>query len=545
MAILASPVKIPLRRAWQWKWRLLAVLIVVGVTGLVLYLNARRANPGLAPAVAVGAPAIVAQASVEPGRQSQLNFQSAGIVQAIDVKVGAKVTAGQVLATLDTTDLELKLKDAQANLAIQKALAAQVTENATASDVTAARAALDSAIVKQTEVDGGAAPADLKAAQEAVTSAQASLANAQAQYNKVVQGPIASDVAAAEASLKAADAQVASAQQSLNDLKAKPKPQDVISAELAVQQAKNQLYSAQTSRDGTCGATGSGSSACKSADASVNAAQTAVQSAQASLVNAQQPATSDQIIAAQKALDSAKAQVISSQAALDKLKAGPNAADRQAAKSQVDEAQSTLRTDQAKLAQLQAGAAPSDRAAAQNAVDQARANLAKLTNGASPAALDLNQARIQQAEIQVQEAQQAVKDGQLVSPIDGVVTGINIQVGEPAVPDTSGTGGSSSTSSAITVADLSTLHFETSDLDEVSAAQISVGQPVTVTVPALDKQAFAGTVTDIALQPSITASGDVTYVAKIALNQIPAGLKWGQSGRVEFVTEKKSAIAGH
>ncbi|HUX88310.1 MAG TPA: efflux RND transporter periplasmic adaptor subunit, partial [Chloroflexota bacterium] len=157
---------------------------------------------------------------------------------------------------------------------------------------------------------------------------------------------------------------------------------------------------------------------------------------------------------------------------------------------------------------------------------------------------DLNQARIQQAEIQVQEAEQALKDTALVSPIDGVVTGINIHLGEPAVPDTSSAGGSASTSSAITVADLSTLHFETSDLDEVSAAQISVGQPVTVTVPALDKQSFAGTVTAIALQPSITTSGDVNYVAKIALKQIPEGLKWGQSGRVEFVTQKKPAIAG-
>jgi HlyD family secretion protein len=539
VALVGSPVKLPLRQAWQWKWRIIAVLVVIGLTALVLILNTRRANPPLAPAAPSTEPSIVAQAQAVPARESQLNFQETGIVKEIKVKVGDQVTAGEVLATLDTRDLELKLKDAQANLAIQKAMAAQATENASEADITAARTALASALAKQQEVEAGSAPADLKAAEEAVTSAQASLESAQAEYNKVIQGPTPSDIAAAEASVKSAEAQVANAQQSLDDLKAKPKPQDIITAELALEQAKDQLYSVQTSRDGTCGAVGSGSTACKSADASVAAQETAVQSAQASLVTAQQPATPDQLASAQKALENAKAQLSSSQAALAKLKAGPTNADRQAAKSALDQAQSTLRTNQAKLAQLQAGSTPSDKAAAQNAVDQARANLAKLTNGASPATLDLNQARIQQAEIQVQEAQQAIEDAKLVSPIDGVVTAINVHLGEPAMPETSGTSSSSTAPNAIIVADLSSLHFETSDLDEVSAAKVSVGQPVTVTIPALNKQSFAGTVTEIALQPSITTSGDVNYVAKIALDRIPSGLKWGQTGRVEFVPEKK------
>ena len=177
-----------------------------------------------------------------------------------------------------------------------------------------------------------------------------------------------------------------------------------------------------------------------------------------------------------------------------------------------------------------------DRAAAQSAVDQARASLAKLTNGATPATLDLNQARIHQADVQVSEAEQALKDAELIAPADGVVTDLNITLGEPS---TTGTTSSSGTpASAITVADLSSLHFETSDLDEVGAAKVYLGEPVKVTVAVLNKQTFDGTVTDVALQPTITSSGDVNYTAEISLKDLPPGLRWGRTAQVEFLPKK-------
>ncbi len=537
MAVATAPRRV-VSRAWRWKWRIVAVVVVVGLTGLALTLNRARSQPTV-PAVAtpVVRP-ITAQASLVPVRQTSLTFQSAGIVKEVRVKAGDKVKAGDVLATLDTTDLDLKLQEAQANLAIQKATAAQVTEKASDADIAAARMALDSAIAKQKEVEAGASPADLKAAQEAVVSAKASLDNAQAQYNKVLQGPSQSDVAAAEANVKTAESQVATAQQNLNDLKAKPKPEDVATAQLALDQAKNQLWSAQTSRDGTCGAAGSDSVACKSANATVAAQETAVQSAQAALEIAKKPATADQIAAAEKALQSAQAGLSSAQAALARVKAGPTAADREAAKAQVDQAASSLRTAQAKLAQLQAGPTAADKAAAQSAVDQARASLEKLTNGVSPATLDLNQARIHQAEIQVAAAEQALKEAELIAPFDGVVTSVNVTPGQPSVASAGSTAGASASASAITVADLSSLHFETSDLDEVSAAKVAVGDPVKVTIPALDKQTFDGSVTEVSLEPTVTASGNVNYTVKITLKESPPGLRWGQTARVEFLPKK-------
>lgn len=229
---------------------------------------------------------------------------------------------------------------------------------------------------------------------------------------------------------------------------------------------------------------------------------------------------------------------IATQAALAKVEAGPTAADREAAKAQVDQAAATLRTDQAKLAQLPAGATPSDQAAAQSAVDQARAKLEKLTNGVTPATLNLNDARIHEAQVQVAMAEQALKNAEIIAPFDGTVTAVNVTPGQLSTTGTSTDSSSSGSVAAVTVADLSSLHFETSDLDKVSAAKVYVGQPVSVTVPALDKKTFDGMVTAVALRPTITSSGNVNYTVKIGLKETPPGLRWGQTARVEFVPKK-------
>jgi multidrug resistance efflux pump len=107
-----------------------------------------------------------------------------------------------------------------------------------------------------------------------------------------------------------------------------------------------------------------------------------------------------------------------------------------------------------------------------------------------------------------------------------VVTSVGLKAGDVTAP----------TATAITVANLSALVVETSDLDEIGAAKVHVGQSAKVTIAALDKQTVDGTVTEIAPQPSISTSGDVTYVARIALTSVPADLRWGQSARVEFGT---------
>ena len=62
--------------------------------------------------------AVSASAFIVPVKQAELSFANVGRVKAVDVKIGDQVKAGQVLVELDTTLLEAKVKEAEANLAV-------------------------------------------------------------------------------------------------------------------------------------------------------------------------------------------------------------------------------------------------------------------------------------------------------------------------------------------------------------------------------------------------------------------------------------------
>jgi RND family efflux transporter MFP subunit len=61
---------------------------------------------------------VAASAEIVPLRTAGLAYPAVGRVKTVDVKVGDTVTAGQTLVTLDTTLLEARLREAEANLSI-------------------------------------------------------------------------------------------------------------------------------------------------------------------------------------------------------------------------------------------------------------------------------------------------------------------------------------------------------------------------------------------------------------------------------------------
>jgi len=61
---------------------------------------------------------VSAKAAIVPIQKADLSFPSVGRVKAVNVKVGDQVTAGTVLVELDTTLLEAKVREAEANLTV-------------------------------------------------------------------------------------------------------------------------------------------------------------------------------------------------------------------------------------------------------------------------------------------------------------------------------------------------------------------------------------------------------------------------------------------
>jgi len=206
-----------------------------------------------------------------------LNFTSGTTVKTVNVVIGQRVNANDILGAADTSDLVLTLQQQQANVASAQAKYDQVAAGSTQKDIEVAQAAVDAAKAKyqatatilpkdiqtaQANLDAAKAkyqaaatinPKDIEVAranldaakakyQAAATInpkdievARANLDQAIASYNAIVLGTTTpQDIANAEAAVR-------SAQAKLDALRAGPLKADVISAQSKVQQAQQNV----------------------------------------------------------------------------------------------------------------------------------------------------------------------------------------------------------------------------------------------------------------------------------------------------------------
>ncbi|MCC6455309.1 MAG: HlyD family efflux transporter periplasmic adaptor subunit [Caldilineaceae bacterium] len=271
--------------------------------------------------------------------------------------------------------------------------------------------------------------------------------------------------------------------------------------------------------------------------------------------------------AASASVAQAQAALLRVQAQLDELHAGPRA-------QEIAVAQALLEVAQAHLAQLSEEARPGDLAAAQAELDAAQARFDALYSEPDDVAVTAAWASVQQAqaaldrllhpatasevaaaEAQVQSAQAEVdllKAGardeeiaaaeaavaeaqatlthaeadlamsQLLAPFAGTVTAIEVNSGEMVQVG----------QVVLTIADLSHMQVETTDLSERDVVRVAAGQPVVVFVKALNRET-PGRVARVSPQATVIG-GDVVYTVVIDLDEQPPDLRWGMSVEVEI-----------
>jgi multidrug efflux pump subunit AcrA (membrane-fusion protein) len=141
-------------RRYRWPIVGAVVIVIAGAVGLTLWLTSGSSTPtGLTvTTVTVRATTGTIQQTVpssgtlEPATQAELNFAVPGTVTGVDVKAGQTVTAGQVLATVDTTALTQDVDAAQAQLtAAQDRLASDESSGASTSAIDSDEASVTSA----------------------------------------------------------------------------------------------------------------------------------------------------------------------------------------------------------------------------------------------------------------------------------------------------------------------------------------------------------------------------------------------------------------
>lgn len=220
-----------------------------------------------------------AAGSIAAHTSDTLSFQTSGQVKQILVQVGDQVKAGQKLAQLDTTDLELALADAQLGLDTARIKLEQARAGPDPADVASARASLASAEsayktalakYKLRDDQRAVARAQLDRAAAALERAQfayewvmhdwlrtprseeprkEALDNAQEAYDDALHAYNSALTDINDTALRSAEAQVASARSQLDDLEKTPTPESLAIAEAQVKQAELDLRQAQLNLD--------------------------------------------------------------------------------------------------------------------------------------------------------------------------------------------------------------------------------------------------------------------------------------------------------
>ena len=124
-----KPLPIPARAGWLTgtrAWLIGLALVAVLLAGLIAR-DTVFAQPAATPIRTAAADVGTVQSVVsgtgtlEPTGRLNVNFKTAGTLTEVDVKVGDKVTTGQVLARIDPGTQQASLAQAQASLASAQA----------------------------------------------------------------------------------------------------------------------------------------------------------------------------------------------------------------------------------------------------------------------------------------------------------------------------------------------------------------------------------------------------------------------------------------
>jgi multidrug resistance efflux pump len=162
----------------------------------------------------------------------------------------------------------------------------------------------------------------------------------------------------------------------------------------------------------------------------------------------------------------------------------------------------------------------------------AQANLAKGLNdyatwkdGPDPDEVKLAQVRLENAQAALAAAEAKLQDLELRAPFAGTISDVNVRKGEWVTPG----------QPILLIADLTGLHVETTDLNEIDAARVKVGNPVSLTFDALPGVEVKGIIESVS--PKSSEGSGVNYTVVIKMDDLPALLRWGMTAFADIRVE--------
>ena len=215
-----------------------------------------------------------------------------------------------------------------------------------------------------------------------------------------------------------------------------------------------------------------------------------------------------------------------SQTKYNNLLAPPDPVDVKVAESELATAQALLNEAERELERVLNGPEAGEVALLEAQIEKGYHDFETYSAGPDPDDVALAEARISNAEAQLAAANATIVDLELVAPFDGVISAVHINPSERVAPG----------SPVLLIADLNRLQVETTDLSEIDVAQIMVSDPAIITFDSLPDLELQGTVTRIA--PKAAEGSGVNYPVIIALNEMPAVLRWCMTAFVDIELDK-------
>lgn len=194
---------------------------------------------------------------LEAQTEIQLGAKVPGKITSVSVKDGSQVRAGQVIATVDSTELYYAVQQAEAAVAsarsakAQAELQAKISPEQTQANIKQAEAQLESAKARLQLLLKGAREQEKKQAQERVAEAKAGMDKAKNDLDRMKQlyaqdAVSKADVDAAQMQYDSSVARYRQALEAYNQILEGARPEEIRQAEQDVKQAEEAVKSAKT-----------------------------------------------------------------------------------------------------------------------------------------------------------------------------------------------------------------------------------------------------------------------------------------------------------
>lgn len=123
------------------------------------------------------------------------------------------------------------------------------------------------------------------------------------------------------------------------------------------------------------------------------------------------------------------------------------------------------------------------------------------------------EASIEQADARIEQAEKDLENTIISSPIDGVITALNTEVGETVIVGTTNNPGSI----IMEIADLSEMLLKAA-VDEANISPVRVGQEAKIFVNAYTEREYQGNIQRIGLKRQVAGDGTGTFEVEILMN---------------------------